>query len=81
MSSDTPYAPPTAELISKTIEALAARNVDAVLVASREAALAKLRELVPEGSEVSSTLRRHWTPLATRSTCTATTATSTCTTR
>ena len=52
MSSDTPYAPPTAESISRTIEALAARNVDAVLVASREAALAKLRELVPEGSEV-----------------------------
>ena len=52
MSSDTPYAPATAESISRTIEALAARNVDAVLAASREAALARLRELVPEGSEV-----------------------------
>jgi hypothetical protein len=52
MSSDTPYAPATAESISRTIEALAARNVDAVLAESREAALAKLRELVPEGSEV-----------------------------
>ena len=52
MSSDTPYAPATAESISRTIEALAAGNVDAVLAASREAALARLRELVPEGSEV-----------------------------
>ena len=52
MSSDTPYAPPSAESISRAIEALAARNVDAVLVGSREAALTKLRELVPEGCEV-----------------------------
>ncbi len=52
MSSATPYAPATAESISRTIEALAARNVEAVLVESGEAALAKLLELVPEGSEV-----------------------------
>ena len=52
MSSDTPYAPPSAKSISRAIEALAARNVDAVLVGSREAALTKLRELVPEGFEV-----------------------------
>ena len=52
MSSDTPYAPPSAKSISRAIEALAARNVDAVLVGSREAALTKLRELVPEGCEV-----------------------------
>ena len=52
MSSTNTYHPATAESISRTIEALAARNVDAVLVESREAALAKLRVLVPEGSEV-----------------------------
>ena len=38
--------------IGRTIEALAARNVEAILVDSQEAALNKLRELVPEGSEV-----------------------------
>ena len=52
MSSATPYSPATAESISRAIEALAARNVDAILVESREAALAKLREWVPEGAEV-----------------------------
>ena len=38
--------------IQQTIEALAARNVEAVLVNSGEDALARLKELVPEGSEV-----------------------------
>ncbi len=52
MSSQSTYTPASAESISRTIEALAARNVDAVLVESREAALAKLKELVPEGCEV-----------------------------
>ena len=52
MSTAAPYTPASAESISRTIEALAARNVDAVLVESREAALARLKELVPEGCEV-----------------------------
>ena len=52
MSSATPYLPAAADSIRRTIAALASRNVDAVLVAGREAALAKLKELVPEGSEV-----------------------------
>ena len=52
MSSATPYAPATAESISRTIAALAARNVEAVLVENGAAALALLKELVPEGSEV-----------------------------
>ena len=52
MSSDATYTPASAEAISRTIEALAARNVDAALVESREAALARLKELVPEGCEV-----------------------------
>ncbi len=52
MSSSASYVPATADSINRTIEALAARNVDAVLVEGREAALAKLKELVPEGSEV-----------------------------
>ena len=52
MSSATPNSPATAESISRTIKALTARNVDAVLVESGEAALAKLLELAPEGSEV-----------------------------
>ena len=38
--------------IQRTIEALAVRNVEAVLVNSGEEALARLKELVPEGSEV-----------------------------
>ena len=52
MSSSTPHTPATAGSISRTIESLAARNVDAILVESRDAALAKLMEMVPEGSEV-----------------------------
>ena len=52
MSTDATYKPATSEAVSRTIEALAARNVDAILVESREAALAKLKELVPEGCEV-----------------------------
>lgn len=52
MSSQPTYTPASAESISRTIEALAARNVDAALVESREAALARLKELVPEGCEV-----------------------------
>ena len=51
-SSATPYVPANAESISRTIAALAARNVEAVLVENGEAALALLKELVPEGSEV-----------------------------
>ena len=52
MTSETTYTPATVESVSRTIEALAARNVDAVLVESREEALARLKELVPEGCEV-----------------------------
>ena len=52
MSTDATYTPASAEVIHRTIGALAARNVDAILVESREAALAKLKELVPEGCEV-----------------------------
>ncbi|MYC34242.1 MAG: hypothetical protein F4X64_13845 [Chloroflexi bacterium] len=52
MSSQPTHTPASVESISRTIEALAARNVDAVLVESREAALVKLKELVPEGCEV-----------------------------
>ena len=52
MSTQATYTPASAESISRTIEALAARNVDAVLVEDRDAALAKLKELVPEGCQV-----------------------------
>ena len=52
MTTGNPTAPASAESIQRTIEALAARNVAAFLVDSREAALAKIQELVPEGSEV-----------------------------
>ena len=52
MSTSATYSPATADSISRTIAALAARNVEAVLVESRQAALAMLREMVPEGSEV-----------------------------
>jgi len=52
MSTEATYTPASAESISRTIEALATRNVDAVLVEDREAALAKLKELVPAGCQV-----------------------------
>ena len=52
MTTGNPTAPASAESIQRTIEALAARNVEAFLVDSREAAMAKIQELVPEGSEV-----------------------------
>ena len=52
MPSAGPDTPATAESISRTIAALAARNVNAVLVESSAAALARLKELVPEGAEV-----------------------------
>ena len=52
MSTGTPDAPASTESIQRTIEALAERNVEAIVVNSGEEALAKLRELVPEGSEV-----------------------------
>ena len=38
--------------IQRTIDALAARNIEAILVGDGDEALAKLRDLVPEGSEV-----------------------------
>ena len=38
--------------IQRTIDGLAARNVEALLVSGGEEALAKLKELVPEGAEV-----------------------------
>ena len=41
-----------AQSIQRAIEALAARNIEAILVGSGEEGLAKLKELVPEGSEV-----------------------------
>ena len=49
--SDTGTTEDTAS-IQRAIDALATRNVEAFLVDGREAALAKLQELVPEGSEV-----------------------------
>ena len=52
MPSQPTYTPASAESISRTIEALAARNVDAILVENRDAALVRLKELVPEGCEV-----------------------------
>ena len=52
MTTGSPYAPASAGAIQRTIEALAARNVEAVLVEDGAAGLAKLKELVPEGAEV-----------------------------
>ena len=49
--SDTGTTEDTAS-IQRAIDALATRNVEAFLVDGRQAALAKLQELVPEGSEV-----------------------------
>ena len=52
MSTGAPNAPASTESIQRTIEALAEHNVEAILVSSGGEALAKLKELVPEGSEV-----------------------------
>ena len=52
MTTGNPTTPASAESIQRTVESLAARNVEAFLVDSKEAALAKIQELVPEGSEV-----------------------------
>ena len=52
MTAGNHTTPASAESIRRTIEGLAARNVTAFLVDGREAALAKIQELVPEGSEV-----------------------------
>lgn len=52
MTTGNPSTPASDESIQRTIAAPAARNVEAFLVDSREAALAKIQELVPEGSEV-----------------------------
>ena len=52
MSTGSPTPTASQRSIQRTIEALAARNVQAFLVDGREAALAKILELVPEGSEV-----------------------------
>ena len=52
MPDGAPITPASAESIQRTIKALAARNVEALLLKSRDSALAKLKELVPEGSEV-----------------------------
>ena len=52
MTTGNPTALASAESIQRTIEALAARNVQAFLVDSKEAALSKIQELVTEGSEV-----------------------------
>ena len=52
MSNSNPTVTSDLTSIERTIEALAARNVEAFLVDSRQGALDKLKELVPEGSEV-----------------------------
>ena len=52
MTTGNPTTLANSESIQRTIEGLAARNVEAFLVDSRQAALAKIQELVPEGSEV-----------------------------
>ena len=52
MPEGTPNSLADFDAIKRTIVGLAARNVEARLVGSREEALAALKELVPEGSEV-----------------------------
>ncbi len=49
MTTGSPYVPASAESIQRTLDA---RNVEAILVEDGAAALARLKELVPEGSEV-----------------------------
>ncbi len=70
MSTGDPITPASAESMQRTIGALAARNVEAVLLQSREVALTKLKELAPEVSEVfvntSETLMASATPIYAR---------------
>ena len=52
MTQGNPGTLADAGTVERTIQALAARNVDAWLAGSGQEALARLKELVPEGSEV-----------------------------
>ena len=45
---------PSADSIARTVAALEARNIHVHLVATKEAALAKIQELIPKGKEVMS---------------------------
>ena len=52
MTTGSPYVPASAASIQRTIDSLADRNVEAILMENAAEAMGKLRELVPEGSEV-----------------------------
>lgn len=43
---------PSAEVVSKTVAALKERNIEAIVVGTREEALAKIKELIPAGASV-----------------------------
>ncbi len=45
---------PSREIITKTAEAIKARGVEALMVANKEEALAKIKELIPAGASVMS---------------------------
>ena len=52
MSTEDPRRLANAEAVHRTVEALEARNIHAVVVGNREEALQKLKELVPQAAQV-----------------------------
>ena len=52
MTTEDPRRLASAEAVHRTVEALEARNIHAVVVGNREEALQKLKELVPQGAQV-----------------------------
>jgi L-lactate utilization protein LutB len=52
MTTEDPRHLASAEAVHRTVEALEARNIHAVVVGNREEALQKLKELVPQGAQV-----------------------------
>ena len=52
MTTENPRRLASAEAVHRTVEALEARNIHAVVVGNREEALQKLKELVPQGAQV-----------------------------
>jgi L-lactate utilization protein LutB len=52
MTTEDPRHLASAEAVHRTVEALEARNIHVIVVGNRDAALQKLKELVPQGAQV-----------------------------
>ena len=52
MTTEDPRRLASAEAVHRTVEALEARNIHAIVVGNRDEALQKLKDLVPQGAQV-----------------------------